>query len=82
VFERAKTVHALDRAATVIGFCVAARRETNVFVYPVANEPESSARFGVNVSALRAILFVSQPIRRDTLQYAIHAAFVNVLTKL
>jgi hypothetical protein len=22
VFERAKTVHALDRAATVIGFCI------------------------------------------------------------
>jgi hypothetical protein len=66
----------------VVGFCVTARRKITVFVYPVAIEPESSERFGVNVSALRAILFVSQPIRRDILQYAIHAAFVNVLTKL
>jgi hypothetical protein len=42
------------------------RQKVTVLVDPVATE--SSARVGINVSALRAPLFVSQPTRRDILR--------------
>jgi hypothetical protein len=37
VFERAKTVHALDRAANVIGYTPATNKQTKSKIVPVLN---------------------------------------------